>query len=272
LGTSSSRLFAACAFPFGSHSSKQPQQRLIHVATIAGGHVELLHAHPHLTHMRTRWRHGSLCVLLGVQVFIIFGAGPLLALGTPISPPVAAFGLLTVIFFVVVASPSLVPTLVIVAALLFNAAAAVSLRWAGGADGATPRVFWLDAIGVTLSIAGLSWVVIQLVFAPGSIDRYRIVGAVVLYLNIALLFDAFYRLILELSPGAFGGVSSGHSATRWTGELMYFSMTTLTTVGYGDIVPIHPIARSLSNLEGLLGQLYPAIILARIMTLYQPRR
>jgi hypothetical protein len=272
LDTSFSRLFAADAFPFGSHSSKEPYQRLIHAATIAGGHVDLLHAHPRLTHMRTRWRHGSLCVLLAVQVFIIFGAGPLLALGTPISPPVAAFGLLTVVFFVVVASPSLVPTLVIVAALLFNAAAAVSLRLAGGAVGATPLVFWLDAIGVTLSIGGLSWVVIRLVFAPGAIDRYRIVGAIVLYLNIALLFDAFYRLILELSPGAFGGVSNPFSATRWTGELMYFSMTTLTTVGYGDIVPIHPIARSLSNLEGLLGQLYPAIILARIMTLYQPRR
>ena len=42
------------------------------------------------------------------------------------------------------------------------------------------------------------------------------------------------------------------------------SSHTLTTVGYGDIVPIHPIARSLSNLEGLLGQLYPAIILGRM--------
>jgi hypothetical protein len=220
--------------------------------------------------MRTHWRHGSLCVLLGVQVFIIFGAGPMLALGTPISPPIAGFALLTVIFFVVVAAPSLVPTVAIVGALLFNASAGLLLRLPG-AGVPTAGVYWMDAIGATLSIVGLSWVVIKLVFAPGSIDRYRIVGAVVLYLNIALLFDVFYRLTIELSPGAFGGIPNQYNATRWTGELMYLSMTTLTTVGYGDIVPIHPIARSLSNLEGLLGQLYPAIILARIMTLYRPQ-
>ena len=53
---------------------------------------------------------------------------------------------------------------------------------------------------------------------------------------------------------------------------MYFSMATLTTVGYGDIAPVHPVARSLANMEGLFGQLYPAIILARVMGLYQTRR
>jgi len=227
-------------------------------------------------HRLTRWRenmrHSSLCVLLGVQVFVIFGAGPLLALGTPVSPTVSAFALLTVVFFVVVAAPSLVPMIAIIGALLFNAAAALSLRAAEVGAVAPHRVFWLDAIGGTLSIVGLSWVVIRLVFAPGSIDRYRIVGAIVLYLNIAILFEVFYRLILELSPGAFNGISNEYNALKWTGDLMYFSMTTLTTVGYGDIAPMHPIARSLSNIEALLGQLYPAIILARIMTLYRSRR
>jgi hypothetical protein len=55
------------------------------------------------------------------------------------------------------------------------------------------------------------------------------------------------------------------------GDLMYFSMSTLTTVGYGDIAPVNPIARSLANLEALIGQLYPAIIVARIVTLYTPK-
>ncbi len=229
------------------------------------------HSHPRLARWRENFRHSSLCVLLGVQVFVIFGAGPLLALGTPISPTVSAFALLIIVFFVVVAAPSAVPMMAVIAALLFNAAAALWLRWAGATEAAPVSVYWLDAIGSTLSIVGLSWVVVMLVFAPGSIDRYRIVGAIVLYLNIALLFDDFYRLTLELSPGAFSGIPSEDHARKWTGELMYFSMTTLTTVGYGDIAPIHPIARSQANLEGLLGQLYPAIILARIMTLYRSR-
>ena len=50
--------------------------------------------------------------------------------------------------------------------------------------------------------------------------------------------------------------------------LLYFSFTTLTTLGVGDILPIHPIARSLTTLEALVGQLYPAVLLARLVTLY----
>jgi len=48
---------------------------------------------------------------------------------------------------------------------------------------------------------------------------------------------------------------------------MYFSLTTLTTMGYGDITPVNGIARSLSNLEALNGQLYPAILIARLVSL-----
>ena len=44
--------------------------------------------------------------------------------------------------------------------------------------------------------------------------------------------------------------------------MTYFSFVTLTTVGYGDILPVHPLARSLANLEAIIGQLYPATLLA----------
>ena len=220
-----------------------------------------------LARFRERFRHSSLSVLLGVQLFIIFGVGPALALGIPISSSLAGFVLIIVVFFVVVAAPSLVPMLAVIVAVLINGVAIVSLK----SPNATILTYWTDAVSGTLSIVGLSWVVMKLVFSPGPIDRHRIVGAVILYLNVALLFDGLYRLITELSPGAFGGLPLTLDRQRWTGDLMYFSMVTLTTVGYGDIVPVHPIARSLANMEGLIGQLYPAIILARIMTLYQPR-
>jgi hypothetical protein len=49
--------------------------------------------------------------------------------------------------------------------------------------------------------------------------------------------------------------------------MLYFSITTLTTTGYGDIVPVNPFARSLANLEALLGQFYLAITMARLVTL-----
>jgi len=48
---------------------------------------------------------------------------------------------------------------------------------------------------------------------------------------------------------------------------VYFSFVTLTSVGYGDIIPLHPVARSLANVEAIIGQLYPATLLARLVTL-----
>ena len=50
---------------------------------------------------------------------------------------------------------------------------------------------------------------------------------------------------------------------------LYFSLVSFTTVGFGDIVPVHPVARSMATLEALVGQLYPAVLLARLVTLYQ---
>lgn len=50
-------------------------------------------------------------------------------------------------------------------------------------------------------------------------------------------------------------------------NLIYFSFATLSTTGYGEIFPVHPIARSLCNLESIFGQLYPATLLARLVTL-----
>jgi hypothetical protein len=49
--------------------------------------------------------------------------------------------------------------------------------------------------------------------------------------------------------------------------LLYFSFTCLTTVGFGDITPLHPMARDLANLEAVIGQLYPATLLARLVSL-----
>ena len=61
--------------------------------------------------------------------------------------------------------------------------------------------------------------------------------------------------------------TAGQFRARATNADSYFSFATLTSTGYGDIVPIHPLARSLTNLECVFGQLYPATILARLVTL-----
>lgn len=104
------------------------------------------------------------------------------------------------------------------------------------------------------------------VFGVGQVTSHRILGAVAIYLLAALLFAVFYRLVDQYQPQAFQyspGTGRGLSGP----QSLYFSFATLTTAGYGDIVAVHPIARSLSNLEAVIGQLYPATIIARLITL-----
>ncbi|MBV8397636.1 MAG: two pore domain potassium channel family protein [Acetobacteraceae bacterium] len=104
-------------------------------------------------------------------------------------------------------------------------------------------------------------------FAPGRISFYRIQGAFVLYLNLAVWFSVLFRLIAELQPGAFVGFPSDTQGAEFESVLLYFSFTTITSTGFGDIIPVNPFARSLTNLEAVTGQLYAATVLARIVTL-----
>ena len=68
-----------------------------------------------------------------------------------------------------------------------------------------------------------------------------------------------------IHPDAFSGeVGNAPGALTW----IYYSFVTLTTMGYGDITPVHPIARSLATSEALAGQLYIAVMLSRLMALH----
>lgn len=109
----------------------------------------------------------------------------------------------------------------------------------------------------------LGWIVLLKTFSSGPITIYRIEGSIVVYLLLGLVFGNAYTLIFHLyGDGAFKGLSNGDLK-----EFLYFSLTSLTTMGYGDITPSIPIARSLANLEGLMGQLYPAILIARLVSM-----
>jgi hypothetical protein len=112
----------------------------------------------------------------------------------------------------------------------------------------------------------MAFVVARAVFAPGRVTRHHVMGAILLYLTVAIVFVALFTFVGTLIPKAFSGLSIEDSPAL-ASNLVYFSFTTLTTTGYGDIFPVHPIARSLCNLESIFGQLYPATLLARLVTL-----
>jgi hypothetical protein len=117
----------------------------------------------------------------------------------------------------------------------------------------------------------LGWAVAGVVFAPGRVTFHHVMGAILLYLVIAVSFVPLLAFAGSLIPNAFSGISMQDSPALASG-LIYFSFVTMTTTGYGDVFPVHPIARSLCNLEAVIGQLYPATLLARLVTLEMANR
>jgi voltage-gated potassium channel Kch len=82
-----------------------------------------------------------------------------------------------------------------------------------------------------------------------------------------LIWAFAYGLVILHAPQAFHADELTVQHGPLTPTLIYFSCATLTTVGYGDITPIHPIARSLAMLEAFVGQLFPAILIARLVAM-----
>ena len=149
---------------------------------------------------------------------------------------------------------------------------AIAVRWMGIVFGAPWLVFW-DAILSLLSALAFLLIVLWWVYREGPVTGHRVRGAVAAYLLLALCFSFAYDLTEYVNPGSFtlplGGAQGIKSRFA---SFLYFSVVTLTTVGFGDIAAVHPVARSLVMVEALVGALYPAILLARIVTLQMETR
>jgi hypothetical protein len=106
-------------------------------------------------------------------------------------------------------------------------------------------------------------------FRDGEATSHRIMGAVAAYLILGLIWSLAYNLMAFRIPGAFSiqGHSTPDDIESIQSHLFNFSFVTLTTLGYGDIVAVHPMARMLVILEGITGQLFPAILIARLVSL-----
>jgi hypothetical protein len=101
---------------------------------------------------------------------------------------------------------------------------------------------------------------------PGAFTGYRVIGGIAGYLLIGFTWAYAYQLVIQQIPDAIRSDADTPAAARvYPGPLIYFSFVTLSTVGYGDLRPIHPIARSLAITEALTGQLYLAILMASLV-------
>jgi Ion channel len=131
----------------------------------------------------------------------------------------------------------------------------------------TTRIPAMQLVDQILGLVFMIFVTSNLVWtivSDPSVTTDTIAGAVSAYLLIGITFGSAYVLINHLLPGSFRDtIEPGKHLSP--PELTFFSFVTLTTVGYGDIVPWLPHARSVAMLEAVVGIMYPAVLISRIV-------
>lgn len=110
-------------------------------------------------------------------------------------------------------------------------------------------------------------IVLLVMFRQGHVTWSRIQGGVCAYLMLGLAWAAAYDLVEQFHSGAFRFISPPSNMDEQTAKLVYFSFVTLTTVGYGDVSPVSPYARSLAIAEAVVGQLFPAILIGALVAM-----
>ena len=108
------------------------------------------------------------------------------------------------------------------------------------------------------------WLAGKQVLFSGAIDANRIVGAICIYLLMGLIWAMMYLFIAQAIPGAFNGIKQMVWYHNFA-DVAYYSFVTLTTLGYGDISPVAPVARFLVYMEAVVGVFYMAILVASLI-------
>ena len=131
----------------------------------------------------------------------------------------------------------------------------------------------LLTIGYICGLVVFAFAVISIlnyIFTKETITRQTISAAVVVYLLIALMWTFIYRLIENLYPGSF---AVAHDKLQEAPNIyLYFSLVTITTLGYGDITPTGSQAVSMAVLEAITGQIYLVVVVAWFVGLYVSRK
>ena len=140
--------------------------------------------------------------------------------------------------------------------------------WGLVSDDIVPRVgAHLVFTGFNVYILGI---IMGRVVGAAEVDFDILLGAAAVYLLIGIIWSTSFMVIHILDPEAFRLI---HGEVRpYFHQFLYFSFTTLTTVGYGDITPLSPFAQIWSTLEAVVGTLYIALLVARLVGMYQSQR
>ncbi len=176
----------------------------------------------------------------------------------------------------------------IVISMLTGAALTASLWWVHR----RPVVFWAGVALLLLALGGGQWLVGRELGSAGGSPFHApfffflattvlrqvlrseraaedtLLGSACAYILVGLAFASAYEAVEFFSPGAIAGLDQSGATGSVFSQLVYFSLVTLTTLGFGDLAPVHPFCQSLAIVESVVGVLFPALIVARIIGAY----
>jgi hypothetical protein len=139
-----------------------------------------------------------------------------------------------------------------------------------------PQWGWLETSRYIATPLFLFWIcgmlLHNIVMRSDTVTTDLILGAVNVYLMIGIGFAFVYGLIEHLQPGSFTGLEELASAPGQVAYFLYFSFITISTLGYGDISPITPHGMTATYIEAIFGQMYLAILVARLVSMYISNR
>lgn len=108
------------------------------------------------------------------------------------------------------------------------------------------------------------WLVGRQVLLTGSVDLNKMVGSIALYFMLGLFFSVLYTMLLQFSPEALNGIGPNPIIAHLS-PTNYFSFVVLTTLGFGEITPVGPLARVLVTIEAVTGMFYLAMVVASLV-------
>jgi hypothetical protein len=125
---------------------------------------------------------------------------------------------------------------------------------------------YLTLILLLLFFVGSFSIAAKQVLFIGDIDGNKIIGSLSLYMLLGLIWAVIYLILLVIDPTALSGVAAGSWKENFS-RVAYYSFVTLTTLGYGDVLPTNHVAEFFVYLEAIIGVFYMAIIVSSLISL-----
>lgn len=126
---------------------------------------------------------------------------------------------------------------------------------------------YLNLVSILLFYFLTTFLAFKALLYGDEVDKNKIMGSICVYLLVGISWGILFYLENRVHPGAFRGLASGDGKDGFI-ELLYYSYVTISTLGYGDITPVSPVARTLAFIEALFGQFYIAILVAGFVGLH----